>query len=217
MNKVIQNALIAADRLFEIIDLQREQHENKIKLMIDMLGDIVFKNVQFRYGSRVNVFNQLNLTIPKGKVTAIVGESGCGKSTLTGLLQNLYPLQRGTVTVGQYDIKYIENDSLRAMIDVVPQKIDLFSGNVIENIAVGDYQPDMKRIVSIFSALGIMEFIEKLLANFHTYLGENGQLFPVDKSNDLLSRELFTKILRSLSWTKPLLPSIQLLKTLCSE
>jgi ATP-binding cassette subfamily B protein len=174
MNKVIQNALIAADRLFEIIDLQHEQHEDKMKLTADMLGDITFKNVQFRYGSRVNVFNQLNLTVPKGKMTAIVGESGSGKSTLMYLLQNLYPLQRGAIAIGQYDVKYLEIDSLRSMIGVVPQKVDLFSGNVVENIAVGDYRPDMKRIVSICSALGIMEFIEKLPANFYTHLGENG-------------------------------------------
>jgi ABC-type multidrug transport system fused ATPase/permease subunit len=71
-------------------------------------------------------------------------------------------------------LKYIENESLRALIGVVPQKIDLFAGNVIDNIAVGDYQPDMKKIISICSALGIMEFIEKLPNNFSTYLGENG-------------------------------------------
>lgn len=174
MNKTIQNAVIAADRLFEIMDLEREKDENKVKLTPELIGDIQFKEVNFRYGSRVTVFQNLSVMFPKGKVTAIVGESGSGKSTLMAILQNLYPLQSGSVTIGEYDLKYIENESLRTLIGVVPQKIDLFAGNVIDNIAVGDYQPDMKRIISICNSLGIMEFIEKLPNNFNTYLGENG-------------------------------------------
>jgi ATP-binding cassette subfamily B protein len=174
MNKSIQNAVIAADRLFEIMDLEREQDDNKVKLTEEMIGDISFKSVSFRYGSRVTVFKDLNVTIPQGKVTAIVGESGSGKSTLISLLQNLYPIQSGSVSIGQYDLKYIENESLRNKVSVVPQKIDLFAGNVVENIAVGDFEPDMKKIIGICTSLGIMDFIEKLPANFNTYLGENG-------------------------------------------
>ncbi len=174
MNKVVQNAMIAADRLFEIMDLEREKDENQIELAPDMIGDIKFKDVSFRYGSRVTVFENFNLEIPKSKVTALVGESGSGKSTLMALLQNLYPLQAGHVYIGEYDLKYIKNDSLRNLVGVVSQKIDLFAGNVVDNIAVGDYQPDMKRIISICTGLGILEFIEKLPNGFNTYLGENG-------------------------------------------
>jgi ATP-binding cassette, subfamily C, bacteriocin exporter len=174
MNKAIQNALIAADRLFEIMDLEREKNENKVALTPDMIGDIKLKQVSFRYGTRVTVFENLNLQVEKGKTTAIVGESGSGKSTLMAMLQNLYPLQSGSVSIGDYDLKHIENNSLRRLVGAVPQRIDLFAGNVIENIAVGDYEPDMKRIISICSALGILEFIEKLPNNFSTYLGENG-------------------------------------------
>lgn len=174
MNKVIQNAMIAADRLFEIMDLEMEKQENQINLTNEMSGDIVFSEVSFRYGSRATVFENLSLSIPKGKVTAVVGESGSGKTTLMGILQNLYPIQSGKVAIGGYDLKYIENQSLRNFVGVVPQKIDLFAGNVVENIAVGDYQPDMKKIISICTDLGILGFIEKLPNNFNTYLGENG-------------------------------------------
>jgi len=174
MNKTIQNAMIAADRLFEIMDLERESDENKVTLTREMVGDIEFKNVAFRYGSRVTVFQDFNLIVPKGKVTALVGESGSGKSTLINILQNLYPILSGSIRLGEYDLKYIENNSLRHLVGVVPQKVDLFAGNVVDNIAVGDYQPDMKKIISICTSLGIMEFIEKLPAGFNTYLGENG-------------------------------------------
>ena len=77
-NKQIQNALIAADRLFEIMDLEREDSENKIVLKKKNIADIEFKNVDFRYGTRVEVFKDFNLNIPKGKITAIIGESGSG-------------------------------------------------------------------------------------------------------------------------------------------
>ncbi|WP_315897859.1 peptidase domain-containing ABC transporter [Gillisia sp. Hel_I_86] len=173
-NKQIQNALIAADRLFEIMDLDREESENKMKLKKENIGDIQFKNVDFRYGSRVEVFKDFNLKIPKGKITAIVGESGSGKSTLISLLQNIYPIQKGNILIGDSDLKYIENSSLRDLVAVVPQKIDLFAGNVIENIAVGEFDPDMERVIGICKKIGILGFVEKLPGGFTTYLGENG-------------------------------------------
>lgn len=174
MNKTVQDAVIAADRLFEIMDLERESDENQIDLTPDKIGDIHFEKVSFRYGTRLNVFENLNLMIPKGKFTAIVGESGSGKSTLMSILQNIYPIQEGNVRIGSYDLKYIRNASLRRAVAVVPQKIDLFAGNVIDNIAVGDYEPDMQKIIEIATQLGIIDFIETLPRGFQTYLGENG-------------------------------------------
>jgi len=90
------------------------------------------------------------------------------------ILQNIYPIQKGNVSIGQYDLKYISNSSLRSVVSVVPQQIDLFAGNVIDNIALGDYEPDMQKIIDISTQLGIMGFIEGLPKGFQTYLGENG-------------------------------------------
>ncbi|GEO07141.1 bacteriocin cleavage/export ABC transporter [Adhaeribacter aerolatus] len=174
MNKTLQDALIAADRLFEIMDLEREEIENKIDLKREMIADIHFREVAFRYGSRATVFENLNLTIAQGKVTAIVGESGSGKTTLMALLQNIYPLTSGHITIGNYDLKHISTTSLRSLVSVVPQNIDLFAGNVIENIAVGVFKPDMEKVLRICEALGIAAFVEKLPNGFNTYLGENG-------------------------------------------
>lgn len=174
MNKTIQNALIAADRLFEIIDLEREKDENDIELTPDIIGNIRLKNVDFSYGTRKEVFKDLSLEIEKGKVTAMVGESGSGKSTLTALIQKLYPLNGGKITIGQYDIQHLAMDSLRKAVGVVPQQLELFAGNVIENIAVGDPEADIKRIIDLCNQLGLMDFIEGLPNGFQTYLGENG-------------------------------------------
>lgn len=173
-NRSIQDARIAADRLFEIMDLEREQTENKVWLTPELVGDIRFDDVSFRYGTRTTVFENLTLTIPKGQVTAIVGESGSGKSTLLSLVQGLYPLLKGSIHIGDYDIKYLHPDSLRRVVSVVPQKIDLFAGNVVDNIAIGEPEPDMQRIIGICRELGIMDFVEKLPSGFQTYLGENG-------------------------------------------
>ena len=174
MNKTIQNALIASDRLFEIMDLERESDENKIDLRQELLGDIRFENMSFSYGTRVEVFKDFNLTIPKGMMTAIIGESGSGKTTLAGLLLKLYPIKNGAIYIGKHNISYFTNSSMRGIISSVPQKLDLFAGNIIENIAIGEFKPDMERILEICRLLGILSFIEKLPAGFDTYIGENG-------------------------------------------
>ncbi|RPD42744.1 peptidase domain-containing ABC transporter [Chitinophaga barathri] len=173
-NRSMQDALIAADRLFEIMDLEQEESGNKVALQKNMVGDVVFQNVGFRYGTRVEVFRNFNMKIQKGKITAIVGESGSGKSTLMSLLQNIYPLREGSIHIGNLDIRYIEHESLRRQVSVVPQQIDLFAGTVMENIAVGEFEPDMQRVLQISEKLGIIQFIEKLPEGFNTLLGEHG-------------------------------------------
>lgn len=174
MNKTIQDAVIASDRLFEIMDIEQENDENKVDLSRLNLGSIRFVDVSFSYGSRVTVFEKLNLEIPFQMFTGIVGESGSGKSTLMSILQKIYPVQNGNIFIGDYSIEYISNQSLRRTVSVVPQKIDLFAGNVIENIAIGVDDPDMKKIISICSRLGIINFIENLPKGFQTQIGENG-------------------------------------------
>ncbi|MBO9658764.1 MAG: peptidase domain-containing ABC transporter, partial [Chitinophagaceae bacterium] len=174
LNRVMQDALIAFDRLFEIMDLQREEAANRMALEPSMVGDIRLKDVHFRYGARASVFEGLTLDIPAGKVTAIIGESGSGKTTLLALLQNLYPLQSGRVSIGEFDIRYLTPASLRTVLSVVPQKVDLFAGTVRENIAIGEYDPDMKKIIQVCKETGILEMIEGLPNGFDTMLGENG-------------------------------------------
>ena len=139
-----------------------------------MLGDIKFQNVSFRYGSRIDVFKDFNLLITQGEITAIVGESGSGKSTLIHLLQNIYPLASGKIYINNIDIKQFDNHSLRKMVGVIPQKVELFKGNIIENISVGEFEPDMNKILKISQDIGLIKFIEELPEGFFTDIGENG-------------------------------------------
>jgi len=194
INKTVQDAVIAADRLFEIMDLEIESDEEKFDLHPADIGDIRFEKVGFRYGSRTSVFEDLNLRIPVGKTTAIVGESGSGKSTLIALLQNIYPISSGNVFIGKYAVKYIRNADLRRLVGVVPQQIDLFNGNVIDNIAVGDDDPDLRLILNICESLGILSFIEDLPNGFKTQLGENGAaLSGGQKQRIAIARALYQK------------------------
>ncbi|WP_017495325.1 peptidase domain-containing ABC transporter [Flavobacterium sp. WG21] len=176
MNKTAQNALIAADRLFEIMDLEREETENKIELQKEHLGDIRFENVSFKYGSRLEVFKNFNAVFKKNQTTAIVGESGSGKTTLISLLQNLYPIKEGKIYIGEYDSQFVHYQSLRKVIGVIPQQLNLFSGNIIENIALGDSFPNIQSILDLSKQLGITHFVEKLPNGFETQIGENGAM-----------------------------------------
>ena len=176
MNKTAQNALIAADRLFEIMDLEREETENKVALMKENIGDIKFENVSFRYGSRTEVFKNFNAVFKKNETTAIVGESGSGKTTLISLLQNLYPINDGKIYIGDHDAQFIHYQSLRNVIGVIPQQLNLFSGTIIDNIALGDSFPNIQRVLDLSKQLAITEFVEKLPNGFETQIGENGAM-----------------------------------------
>ena len=194
-SKSIQNARIAADRLFEIMDLALEKGENQeIILGEEVLGDIRFEQVHFSYGSRVQVFSGLDMRIAQGKMTAIVGDSGSGKTSLFSILQGLYPIQSGRILVGEYDIRHIRGVDLRRKMAVVPQQIQLFSGNVIDNIALGDPFPDVKRVLKLCRDTGIAEFIEKIPSGYDTLLGEHGAMLSGgQKQRIALARALYRK------------------------
>ena len=118
--------------------------------------------------------NDLSFEVYPGEVLGIVGESGSGKTTLMSLLQHIYPIQSGSIYIGGYSISQIGNESLRRLIGSVPQQIELFAGSIVENIAIGDFDPDMKKISDLSEQLGIREFIEKLPNSYMTQIGEHG-------------------------------------------
>ena len=174
INRVYQDAKIAASRLFEIMDLDVEKVDGKIDFEKEMVGDISFEHVDFRYGTRTEVFKDFSVIFRKGNVSAIVGESGSGKTTLAALMQKLYELQDGHVRIGGVDVRHIDNGDLRSLVCVVPQQIDLFDGTVMENITLDDYNPDNARVLELCQEVGLLEFIEGLPMGFNTPIGENG-------------------------------------------
>ena len=174
INRVYQDAKIAASRLFEIMDLDIEAVDGKVRFGKEQVGDISFEGVSFRYGTRKEVFKDFSVAFKAGQVSAIVGESGSGKTTLAALLQNLYELQAGHICIGGMDVRHIHNADLRSLVCVVPQRIDLFEGTILENITLDDYDPDHARVLALCREVGIMDFIETLPMGFNTNIGENG-------------------------------------------
>lgn len=192
-NTAIQEAIIAADRLFQIMDLEQEEcSENIMELTDNMIGDIVFSHVCFRYGGRKEVFKDLNLIVECGKTTAIVGKSGSGKTTLASLLQNIYSIQEGKITIGGHEISLFSNESLRKAIAIVPQSVDLFVGSIAENIAVGEFQPNFEKVFMLIKQLGLEELVNSLPDGLNTQISEHGfSLSGGERQRIAIARSLY--------------------------
>ncbi|WP_245284123.1 peptidase domain-containing ABC transporter [Bradyrhizobium sp. Cp5.3] len=190
-NRIAQDAFIAADRLFEIFDLEPASGGG-IDARKCELGDIRLENITFRYGAQPCLFRDLSVTFGRGETTAVVGESGSGKSSLTLLLRNIYPLEAGRIRIGPYDLQDFSTASLCNVVATVSQSIDVFSGSVIENIALGDFEPDIEKILKICEQIGVRELIERWPGGFRAYLGENGiRLSGGEKQRLALARALY--------------------------
>ncbi len=170
----LQQALIATDRLFEIMDETPEAEGGGVALAAEQLGSISFSKVTVRHPGRLPVLAEVSLELPAGKITAVTGESGSGKSTLLAVLQRLYLPESGLIQIGTLDFEYISTASFRRLLSVLPQRIELTSGSILSNIAAGDPAPDLARATEVCRDLGILEFINSLPQKFLTALGEDG-------------------------------------------
>lgn len=158
-----QEASIAMSRLSEIYELESEQDEDEERLKdIDLKGNIVLEDVDFKYGARKNVLDKLNLSIPQGKKIALVGQSGAGKTTIAKLLLNFYEPNEGRVLINDFDIKDIDLRYLRNKVGYVSQNIELFTGKIIDNIKVGNPNKKYQDIILASKKSGCHEFIEKM-------------------------------------------------------
>lgn len=173
-NRTIQDALIAADRLFEIMDLEHDRATSRARITIARAGDVELEKVSFRYGSRAPALRDVTLRIAQGSITAIVGESGSGKSTIAALVQRVYGADEGRVRIGGVDVRHLSDESMRTLVCTVPQRIDLFAASVLQNICPGDAVPDLARALDAARSAGILHVIERLPAGFDTELGEHG-------------------------------------------
>lgn len=172
----MQTAVVAADRLGEILDLEAEKSEAEQHKMQpeSIAGDIEFHNVTFQYGTRKNVLENISLTIKKGERVAFVGESGSGKTTLSKLLLHLYQPEQGEILINGNNIEDIQIERLRERIAYIPQETFLFSGSITENLALGLDDTDMDEIIEASKKAQAHEFINRLPLRYETRLEENG-------------------------------------------
>jgi len=171
----LQEALVAAERVGEILELEREQAESVPHLVPERVhGCIAVRDVTFRYGSRLPVYEHLSVDIQPGSWTAFVGPSGCGKTTLTKLLLKFYLPEAGQILIDGNDIRDIDARFLRASIGYVPQDVFLFSGTVLENIVLHQPEASLDEAIAAAKKAGAHDFIEKMPNRYHTVLGEHG-------------------------------------------
>lgn len=172
----IQTALVAAKRLGEILELEAEKGEveNK-KLKPDSIaGDIEFKNLNFRYGTRKLVLKEIDLKIKQGQKVAFVGESGSGKTTLSKLLLYLYQAESGALLINENNIEDIQIEVLRERISYIPQETFLFSGSILENLTLGIDSATLDDVIEAAKMAQAHEFINDLPLRYETRLEENG-------------------------------------------
>lgn len=175
--KATQDAKISLERLGEIHEQKDEELAETAK--IDMLPSdksITLSNLSFKYGgpSSPLVLKNLNLTIPEGKITAIVGASGSGKTTLLKLLLKFYPPTEGAVKIGELNLENIRNYTWREQCGVVMQDGYIFSDTIANNIALGEEKIDKSKLLQSAITSNSQEFIESLPLSYNTKVGNDG-------------------------------------------
>ena len=175
VNLKIQDALVAVDRLYQVMDSEVEPiGDGKTARFEQVRRSIRLRGVSFKYGCRAPVLEDVDLRIPAGKIVAIVGESGSGKSTLLKLLMRFYDPTAGRILIDGVDLRDFELASLRARIGVVSQEPFIFSGTVRENIALGLPGATLDEVIQATRAAGLDEFIAGLPERYETVIGERG-------------------------------------------
>ncbi|WP_279510537.1 peptidase domain-containing ABC transporter, partial [Clostridium perfringens] len=179
LQPTLQTAVVAAERLSEILDLELEKSEEEYKKIIpqSLKGKIEFKNVDFRYGTRQLILKNINMTINKGERIALVGESGSGKTTLAKLLLNFYQCEKGEIIVNDYNLLDINVEALRDKIAYISQETFLFNGTIIENLMLGNPYLTYEEIIEACKKAQIHDFINSLPLRYNTLVEENGSNF----------------------------------------
>ena len=176
VNHMLQHALAASDRVFEVLDAVPEVTDrpgltapsHKVR------GEVRFDRVEFRYRPDVQVLESLSASVVPGERVALVGPSGAGKSTLLKLLMRFYDVRAGAVLIDGKDVRDLPLDYLRRQIGYVQQEPFLFNGTVQENILYGDLNADPDRIESAARAARAHDFIAALPEGYDTWIGERG-------------------------------------------
>ena len=162
------------DRINEVLDLDEVVTEIKSPISIDRFNDeIRFKNVSFKYNDTA-ILDQIDFTIKKGQNIALVGESGSGKTTLINLIPRFYNVSSGSIEIDNKDIASLYLEKLRSLISLVSQDAILFNASIAANIAFGEEEPDMEKVVEAAKTANAHGFISKFEHNYSTVIGERG-------------------------------------------
>lgn len=176
VNHMLQHALAASERVFEILDTQPDVLDLPgAKAPVEPLaGSVRFDRVSFHYRPDVPVLKDITLDVKPGERIALVGPSGAGKSTMLKLLMRFYDVKAGAITIDGHDIRTLPVAFLRDHIGLVQQEPFLFNGTIRENIAYGNLAADQSRIEAAARAARAHDFIVDLPDGYGTWIGERG-------------------------------------------
>jgi subfamily B ATP-binding cassette protein MsbA len=175
LNASLQEGLAAAQRIFEVLDVEPEIRDMPGARPLRIAGgEIRFENVHFGYVSGTPVIDGLLLTIPAGRTVALVGPSGAGKSTILNLIPRFYDIERGSITIDAQDVRRVTIPSLRGAIALVAQEVSLFDDTVRANIAYGRFGASPAEIEEAARAAAADGFIRELPQGYDTIVGEHG-------------------------------------------
>ncbi|MER3500482.1 MAG: ABC transporter ATP-binding protein [Candidatus Fervidibacterota bacterium] len=175
INEMVQRALAAASRVFEILDAPLEITDAPDAIdLLEVRGHITFEHVTFAYDDRNGVLQDVSFEVLPGQKVGIVGPSGAGKSTILALLLRLWEPQEGRILLDGYDLRQIKQESLRRHCAIVTQEPFLFNDTVKNNIRYGRLDATDDEVVEAAKLANAHEFIEQLPNGYDTVVGERG-------------------------------------------
>ena len=175
INNSLQQGIAAAERVFDVLDIQSEVAEKKDAIELPLIKDAIeFTNARFQYDEDTEVLKGINLKVKAGEVLAVVGTSGGGKSTLVNLIPRFYDVFSGSLTIDGTDIRDVTFKSLRDQVGVVTQQTILFNDTVRNNIAYGSLDASEEQIKDAARAAHALGFIQNMPKGFDTVIGESG-------------------------------------------
>ena len=170
----LQMGMVAANRVFEILDSDHYINDKGNISVKDLDGDIKFENVDFSYVKENKVLRNININIKKGEKVAIVGATGSGKSTIIKLILRLYDLESGEIKINNKNIKNYKLIDLRSSISLVNQDIFLFADTIFKNITLFNKKISKKEVEKAAKNIGVLEFINKLPGGLNYNVKERG-------------------------------------------
>ncbi|MFA5449354.1 MAG: ABC transporter ATP-binding protein [Clostridia bacterium] len=170
----IQTAMAAAERVFQIFDLEEMSDDKKmITEVSQIMGEVHMQNLAFSYSKDKPLIKDLSLHVNAGESIAIVGPTGAGKTTLVNLLMRFYELDAGTIYIDGVDMKDYTRDALRSLYGMVLQDTWLFNGTVADNIAYGNAGASREEIIAAAKEAYAHNFIETMEHGYDTMLNED--------------------------------------------
>ncbi|WP_447984350.1 lipid A export permease/ATP-binding protein MsbA [Nitrospira sp. Nam74] len=175
-NNTVQQALSAAERVFDVLDLENERSRDLgLKELMPMSRSLEFRGVTFQYeSSEAPALMGIDLSVSAGEVVALVGSSGSGKTTLVSLVPRFYEPSGGSLVIDGHDIRDYTLQSLRRQIGIVSQSTVLFDETIKYNIAYGRMDAPEKEVIEAAKAAYAHDFIQRLPNGYDTLIGENG-------------------------------------------